>query len=733
MRSPDSLPRWLFESRRERHKDVFQPPPNAWRGAAVGGGLAACALLAGLAIGLDSPLGAHWNLLLMLLGGALLAAAGWALTAGVVALLHRAPAVWFGAVGGALLAALGAGAYTDGWRMGLLATLVLVVPAALLGFAIGLAFDRGFLRRGPVLLLILAVGLWAGPGLWLFAPVPTGPVSVGPAAGTGTNVLPLTGPSPAEPGGFTVRSLQYGPGPATAIQTDPVDASLLLPSWTGLSGRLRSRQWAVTPDRAPLRGQVWYPTGEGPFPLVLLLHGESDASGHGFDALGQLLASRGYIAAAVDMAFLGDSTLSHLGDEAIAARAWLLLQHLEVWQKLNATLGTPFFRRVDMGNIGLVGHSKGGEAAYLAAVFNELPYFPDNAALAFNFRFHIKSVAALAPTDGHYRPAGKLPALHDVNYLLLRGTADTAVLADEGLAQYDRVAFTDGTDRLKAALAVGGANHGQFAAFGGRVDLPGLAGRLVNTGAVLDGDQQRQVARVYVAAFLDATLKGVSEYRTLLRDWRTGAAWLPATEYAGLYTDSSLRAVATFDEDVNVLTTAAAGGFSRGEGLAGWREAALPLRAGLARANTALHLDWSNGGQYSMTIPDHLAREWSLNRGSALTFTAADARQPAPGLEPLDLTVEVIDAAGARGSIALSQVAPLPVGAPAQRLFRLGSLEERWLGPAASVLQTYVIPLRDLMDGTGLNPATLRTVRFTFDRSPAGSIYLDDVGFLERM
>ncbi|HLN64856.1 MAG TPA: hypothetical protein VK464_25305, partial [Symbiobacteriaceae bacterium] len=322
--------------------------------------------------------------------------------------------------------------------------------------------------------------------------------------------------------------------------------------------------------------------------------------------------------------------------------------------------------------------------------------------------------------------------LHDVNYLLLHGTADTAVLADEGLAQYDRVAFQDGTDRLKAALAIGGANHGQFATFGGRVDVPRLAGRLVNTEAVLDGDQQRQVARVYVAAFLDATLKGVSEYRTLLRDWRTGAAWLPATDYAGLYADSGLRAIATFDEDVNLLTTAAAGGFSRGEGLTGWREAALTLRQGLARDNAALRLDWSSGGQYSLTIPDHLAREWSLNPGSALTFAAADARQPGKGLEPLDLTVEVIDAAGARGSIALSQVAPLPVRAPAQRLFRLGSLEERWLGPAGPVFQTYVIPLRDLMDGTGLNPATIRTVRFTFDRSPAGSLYLDDVGFFER-
>ncbi|HLN63113.1 MAG TPA: hypothetical protein VK464_16365, partial [Symbiobacteriaceae bacterium] len=148
MRSPDSLPRWLFESRRERHKDVFEPPPRAWRGAAIGGGLAAWALLTYLAIRVDSPLGTPGDMLVLLLGGLLLAAAGWAVTAGVVALLHRAPAVWAGVVGGALLAALGASAVTDGWPMGLLVTLVLVVPAALLGFAMGLAFDRGFLRRG---------------------------------------------------------------------------------------------------------------------------------------------------------------------------------------------------------------------------------------------------------------------------------------------------------------------------------------------------------------------------------------------------------------------------------------------------------------------------------------------------------------------------------------------------------------------------------------------------------
>jgi dienelactone hydrolase len=750
MQNQRPLHRWVRETRRERHQVVSAPPMRAWRGAAMGSGLAAAVLLVYLAAGFNTRLGLAGDILLSLVGGALLGALGWAVAAGLVALLRFTPPVWLGLVAGAFAAAAGAMALTGTTQTMLQAwlfALALVLPVGLFGWAIGLGADHVLeptVHRGGryYKFLVLAVALLVGLEVqWLKAPGPAGPAL--PVLAEVRAVAPLQAPNPAEPGGFAVRTMTYGSGtdlhrpefgPKAQVKTEPVDARPFLRTWSGTEGWLRTKYWGFGPDRAPLNGRVWYPAGEGPFPLVLMLHGNyamTTPSDTGYNYLGELLASRGYVVASVDMNFLGRSFAGDLGGEANAARAWLLLQHLEQFQRWNATLGTALFRKVDMGNIALVGHSRGGEAAYLAAVFNDLPYWPDDANIAFSFNFKIKSVAALAPTDGQYRPSDKLPPLQNVNYLVLHGSGDGDVVPFEGSRALQRVSFADGIDGLKAALYIRGANHGQFNTTWGRRDWNGLASRLINVTPLLDGEQQRTIAKVYLSAFLDITLKGQRQYLPLLRDPRVGAPWLPPTAYVSRYTDGTMRAAATFEEDVNLLTTTAPGGFARGEGLAAWREEGLALRAGRSQENTALYLAWNEGGQFYLTLPDHLAKEWRLDTSSALTFAVADARSPADGQEPLDFTVEVFDAAGARGSIALSSLAPLRPREQGARLYKLGKAEEWLLGEPDIILQTYVLPLHELVAGTGLAPASLRTIRLVFDRSAQGAIYLDDVGFLQ--
>lgn len=683
-KQPD-LPPWQKQTRRERHREVYVPPLWAWRGAACGAALA---------------------------------------TVAVVALTVASGAMWWTRYAPAALL-LGA---------------VLALPVALLGGAVGLGLDRGFRRRSTALLLAAAVALTGLDAWWLLGPGPDTPLPVPPAAGA---VRVLAGPSPAEAGGFAVRTLTYGSGtdrrrpeygPAAEIKTEPVDASPFLKGWTGLEGRLRTRYWGFGPEQVPVNGRVWYPVGEGPFPLVLLLHGNhamTVPSEVGYAYLGELLASRGYVVASVDENFLNDSWLGGLGVEANAGRAWVLLQHLKLWQKLNATLGTPFFRRVDMGTIALVGHSRGGEAAYLAAVFNDLPHWPDDAAVPFSFRFNIKAVATLAPTDGQYRPAGKLPELQQVHYLALQGADDADVSAFVASRQYGRTDPGDSRERVKATLYIYGANHVQFNPAWGRRDLAGLPGQLLRTRSLLSAQEQRQIAQVYLPAFLDVALRGRREYLPLLQDWRAGTEWLPRTAYVSRYADATLRPVATFEEDLDLLTTTAPGGFGRGEGLAAWREEGVQLRKESRQENTALYLAWKKGGTYSLTVPDHLVREWSLNRESALTFAVADGRAPAPGLEPLDLTVEVVDGAGNRAAATLAGRAPVLLPQAPRRLLKLGALEDALLGVPGPALQTVVIPLADLLAGTTLDPASVRTVRFTFDRTAEGTMYLDDVGFVQ--
>ena len=121
-------------------------------------------------------------------------------------------------------------------------------------------------------------------------------------------------PSPLEPGRLSVKSLYYGSGTdknrpefrdSVAFTTESVDASKLVS--LGGSAKSRNKYWGFEPDSFPLNGRVWYPDGPGPFPLVLVAHGNhnmKDFSDPGYEYLGRHLASRGFILASLDMNFI---------------------------------------------------------------------------------------------------------------------------------------------------------------------------------------------------------------------------------------------------------------------------------------------------------------------------------------------------------------------------------------------------------------------------------------------
>jgi hypothetical protein len=124
----------------------------------------------------------------------------------------------------------------------------------------------------------------------------------------------LTAPDPGLPGPYTVGTFYYGSGTdrnraeyrdSVTLVTEPVDGSKLVD--LGSSARARNSYWGFTPAEMPLNGRVWYPEGDGPFPLVLVVHGNHDMrdfSDPGYDYLGELLASRGFVLVSVDMNFI---------------------------------------------------------------------------------------------------------------------------------------------------------------------------------------------------------------------------------------------------------------------------------------------------------------------------------------------------------------------------------------------------------------------------------------------
>jgi dienelactone hydrolase len=467
----------------------------------------------------------------------------------------------------------------------------------------GSAPGAGRRQRGLVRALLLA----AGAGLTLPACMP--PVQSSPSDADRVLARHVMGnASPADPGSLGVRTLYYGSGTdrhrpeyrdSVAIVTDSVDGSKLV------SFRDRDERhdyWGFTAEGLPVNGRVWYPAGEGPFPLVLVVHGNHnprDFSDPGYDYLGELLASRGFILASVDMNFLNGNIR-----EENDGRGWMLLKHLEAWERFNAEPGGPMEGLVDMSRIGLMGHSRGGEAVGHAAAFNRLSRYPDDATVEFDFGFDIRGIVAIAPVDGQYLPTGRKVPVQDVNYLVFHGSHDGDVTSFHGLRQWDRVSFSPGSDYFKSAIYMYRANHGQWNTVWNSTDCCGSrGGRVLDLSQLVAPEDQRRFAEIYVTAFLEVTLNGRDEWLPLFRDHRVAGEWLPPSMYVTRLQHGSFTPWATFEEDIDVTSGTLPGVAISGTGLKTWKEEIMLLRSS-NRANTsssqenqAVRLGWGGAGE----------------------------------------------------------------------------------------------------------------------------------------
>ena len=583
-------------------------------------------------------------------------------------------------------------------------------------------------------------------------------VSAAKQAGSAPARLALDNPS--KPGQYPVKTLTYGAGSdrfrpeyasGAALKTQTVDGSKLLKgSWDGISGQLRTLYWGFDGKNLPLNGRVWYPdaaAGEdsrGPFPLVLIVHGNhlsSDFSDPGYAYLGELLASRGFIFVSVDENFLNGSVTDFVagikGEND--ARGWLLLEHLKTWDGWNRSTSNPFYQSVDMSNIAVMGHSRGGEAAAIAAAFNRLPYYPDDYRQAFDFNYNIRAVAAIAPCDGQYKPSWRGTPLSNLSYFVLQGSHDSDVSSFMGMSQYERVKFNDGKDWFKSALYIYRANHGQFNAVWGDNDLGMPRGGFLNRTALLSAAEQAQIAKVYLSAFLEATLHGQRGYLPLFQDARAaGAGWLPDDIYINRLDQAGDRMLATYDEDINLRTTTAPGGRIDGSNLAFWREQPIVTRWGGGESKT-VYLGWNRPASYEIALP---AQGFPTAAGDVLIFSIADAGPDADTSEtleeageekghsgprqPIDLTVLLKDASGEAAALPLSRYLPVQPQLIV-RLYKFSLFEPK--ATAEPILQSYVLPLADFVQANPrFHPEALRTIRFVFDRTKPGFVVLDGVG-----
>jgi hypothetical protein len=300
------------------------------------------------------------------------------------------------------------------------------------------------------------------------------------------------------------------------------------------------------------------------YPLVVILHGRADswiqsgspidtgkvaASGHkvftialtnqrnhaGYDYLQKWLAEPGRAMVSVSI----ETNITNQLDLLTKMRAQIVIDVLTELEKRSAT--DPIFSKVDFQNIGLMGHSRGGEAVVLI-----------DERLRGSKKFGIRAVCSLAPTDilgcsttanAPLFVAAPPPKARPVSYLVMYGGLDF-VLGERTAGQLDvngsGFRLYDRSTADKAMVYPTFCCHSRFNTVwedaGKKKALtavpalpPGsqVENGIVLPGAVHSGSIHQALAKEYIGGFFDLTLNKDAGLEPLFNNTLANASQQP--------------------------------------------------------------------------------------------------------------------------------------------------------------------------------------------------------------
>lgn len=463
----------------------------------------------------------------------------------------------------------------------------------------------------------------------------------------------------------------------------------------------------------PGSGKVVAPGG--PFPLVLILHGQQlpDTPGfEGYDYLGELLASRGFIVASIDGRSLLDATIKSRGEH--------IREHLRRFVARNA-LGSGSFleRQIDLSKVTLVGHSRGGEAVVAAWEWQRVKP---------NSGYRVAAIVAIAPVQffgnpGRPEEPNFTSHLRDVHYQIIQGSHDCDVADFQGYRQYDRAADIRAVgETLKSMVFVKDANHNFFNV----VWESEFGDECQDNGIVLDGNVARDIATVYIHAFLQTVIKGRVDFRLYL----TGDIPNPVVELGKTTVAIDFQAPGSgfvpldhFEElpgTPHDKTRNSRGGLVVAEHMtyeeqrfASLDPSSPALRFGYGGETFAAYFRWEDPSARFVSLFTADPRPLGLTHLSFRVGQIPQSISPNPQGQNQDFTVTVATSAGVR-SVRVSDFAPIhapfPIPTPKPRLGK-------------TVMSVVRIPLRAFN-----NPlSTILGVEFRFDQIGGGEIMVDDI------
>lgn len=266
-------------------------------------------------------------------------------------------------------------------------------------------------------------------------------------------------PDPMDRGGYSVTTL------------DPFTAGTFnIQEPNAAGGTATGQASAVT---LQLRGSLYYPTNRAtPSPVIVLVHGNHSScdtgsapnctafkrNDRGYAYLGENLATWGYTVVSLDQDQLMYYQDSSQG-KGMHQRRLLIAAALDMLTKANAT-GLPdegangindrLVGKLDMSRIGLMGHSRGGDAVSSFIDYNRTRPEPGT-------RYPLRGVISLAPVDYERR------APYGVPYLTVLPACDGDVSNLQGARMFERGQYVKAGDPFpKIQFMIHGTNHNWY-------------------------------------------------------------------------------------------------------------------------------------------------------------------------------------------------------------------------------------------------------------------------------
>jgi hypothetical protein len=509
----------------------------------------------------------------------------------------------------------------------------------------------------------------------------------------------------------------------------------------------------VTDLEVELWAQVYRPSDlvAPPYPVVVFLHGNHGTCGTGADPrrddrvdytysgtcppgyvvtpnhlgyayLAERLASRGYIVVSINAnrGITGRNGCPPPGTDngCNLARGRLVLRHLQRLSEWNTSGGTPpslgvdLMGKLDFTNLGLMGHSRGGEG--MRAAYNQYrdagSPWPARIPNPVTFR----AIFEIGPVDGQ---TSRVLNADGTVWDVLLPMCDGDVSNLQGVKPYDRMLLmADSPATNKSTYTVWGANHNFYNTEWQISDSGGCTDHAPLFPPTIGSPSQRQTSLASILAFFRGNV-GATADPTFNQNFNPQYQLPPVvtdvTRVERGYIDSPDSTVTMVFERFDQPTGTSTYGIPNTTGgLLTYDHGGVPEHDA-TQTSGAISWSSSGAGTFFQTNWTDLGLGMDITTFKTLDFRAERQMSPLnPPASPTDFSVALVF-----GDETLSQ---------AVRVSPITDLRGPVGGPYANyhvMLQTVRIQLAAFAG----DQTNVRGVRFTFDQTTTGAIYLANV------